>query len=205
MSKGTKNTSLKGTIKDFIMSNAAPVSEIKYAAGDSELVVKVVPTITLANRTLMINNIISGVFTNNDDSIDGFTPEYLWFLKKFYAITSFTDFAMPTDIDDIWLVISGTSLYKDVYERVGEELQLIFDEVDMKIEARKQYLANKTDINSFLTRITKTIETMGADMKDLDMEKFTSFIQNLQQGMKPEDLVQAVLKTQDKEEEIKNN
>ena len=152
MSRTKKNNSVID-IKAFLKQNAIKVESIKYEMKDGTgLTVKVRPTIPFAERCMMVNEIYNGVFMGNNSTIDEYSPEYLCLLKRFCTIKHFTDFQLPDDLDEAWFVLSGTSLYRDVEAIVQKELNCIFEEADRKIEARKEYLANKTDINALISK-----------------------------------------------------
>ena len=198
MSRTKKNN---GTIdiKAFIKKNGAQIETLKYEVSDGEISVKVRPTIPFTERCLMVNEIYNGVFMGNNSTIDEFSPEYLWLLKRYCAIKHFTDFPLSDNLDEAWVVLSATSLYKDVAALIQGELDCIFEEADRKIEARKTYLANKTDINALISKFGDSVGNMGEELSKVDPKLLTNFLKNIA-NIAPEDVVKSVLKVQNEKE-----
>ena len=158
------NKDKKNYADAFFKSNKQEIRELNYKCGDTEVTIRVYPTIPFINRTKMVNEIYQGVFMGGKNTTEDYVPEYLNFLRMYYTIKYFTDFELPENLEDAWALLSATNLYYDVYHVLGMTLQTIFDEADNKIETRRLYLSNRSDINSMISKIAEKIDSMNMNV-----------------------------------------
>lgn len=140
--------------------------------------VKVYAAIPYKERTAMVLGIVDFVFKGKDD-VDQYTPSSLEFAKRYMTIKHYTDLEMPSDLDEAWLVLNHTTIYDDVVNFVGDDIQRVFEEASKSIEARVHYMENKTDMNRFLQSITKMVELYGVNFKGVEAETFVKALKNI--------------------------
>lgn len=191
--------------KAFISSQIVETRELKYDLGDAgELVVKVMPVLPFIKRAEMVRMIANLVFINEGKSINDYMPEYIELSKRLNVVSYFTDFKMPKDINDVWLVLNYTSLYDDVAKIVGADIDRIFQEADALIESRRRYLENKTDFNTLFEKITGKLDEFSTQFDENDIQTMMKVIEKI-----PNFSTESVVKTianieKDSEENIKN-
>lgn len=192
-------------VKAFISSQIDEPKELKYDLGDAgELVVKVIPVLPFIKRAEMVRMIASLVFINDGKSINDYMPEYIELSKRLNVVSYFTDFKMPKDINDVWLVLNYTSLYDDVVKIVGADIDRIFQEADALIESRRRYLENKTDLNTLFEKITGKLDEFSTQFDENDIQSMMKVIEKIP-NFSTENVVKAIANIEkDSEENIKN-
>lgn len=191
--------------KAFISSQIVETRELKYDLGDAgELVVKVMPVLPFIKRAEMVRMIADLVFINEGKSINDYMPEYVELSKRLNIVSYFTDFKMPKDINDVWLVLNYTSLYDDVAKIVGADIDKIFQEADALIESRRRYLENKTDFNTLFEKITGKLDEFSTQFDENDIQSMMKVIEKIP-NFSTENIVKTVANIEkDSEEKIKN-
>lgn len=192
-------------VKAFISSQIDEPKELKYDLGDAgELVVKVIPVLPFVKRAEMVRMIADLVFINEGKSINDYMPEYVELSKRLNIVSYFTDFKMPKDINDVWLVLNYTSLYDDVAKIVGADIDKIFQEADALIESRRRYLENKTDLNTLFEKITGKLDEFSTQFDENDIQSMMKVIEKIP-NFSTENIVKTVANIEkDSEEKIKN-
>ena len=192
-------------VKAFISSQIDEPKELKYDLGDAgELEVKVMPVLPFVKRAEMVRMIANLVFINDGKSINDYMPEYIELSKRLNVVAYFTDFKMPKDINDVWLVLNYTSLYDDVVKIVGADIDRIFQEADALIESRRRYLENKTDLNTLFEKITGELDEFSTQFDENDIQSMIKVIEKIP-NFSTENVVKAIANIEkDSEENIKN-
>lgn len=192
-------------VKAFISSQIVETRELKYDLGDAgELVVKVMPVLPFIKRAEMVRMIANLVFINEGKSINDYMPEYVELSKRLNVVSYFTDFKMPKDINDVWLVLNYTSLYDDVAKIVGADIDKIFQEADALIESRRRYLENKTDFNTLFEKITGKLDEFSTQFDENDIQTMMKVIEKIP-NFSTENVVKTIANIEkDSEGNIKN-
>lgn len=179
-------------VKAFISSQIDEPKELKYDLGDAgKLVVKVMPVLPFVKRAEMVRMIASLVFINEGKSINDYMPEYIELSKRLNVVSYFTDFKMPKDINDVWLVLNYTSLYDDVVKMVGVDIDRIFQEADALIESRRRYLENKTDLNTLFEKVTGKLDEFSTQFDENDIQSMMKVIEKIP-NFSTENVVKAI-------------
>lgn len=190
-------------VRAFISGQVAKPTTISYPIGEGDNIEIVVnPVLPFAKRAEMVRAIAGIVFINKGEHINDYMPEYTKLAKKITIISYYTDFKLPKDVNDAWLVLNNTTLFDDVAKIIGKDVEEIFEEADELIEARKNYLINKTDLNSFLAKISEKIDSFGSQFTEQDLRSVMKMMEKLPQNLSPESVVKAVAAV---EEEKSNN
>lgn len=179
-------------VKAFISSQIDEPKELKYDLGDAgKLVVRVMPVLPFVKRAEMVRMIASLVFINEGKSINDYMPEYIELSKRLNVVSYFTDFKMPKDINDVWLVLNYTSLYDDVVKMVGVDIDRIFQEADALIESRRRYLENKTDLNTLFEKVTGKLDEFSTQFDENDIQSMMKVIEKIP-NFSTENVVKAI-------------
>lgn len=186
VSKKTNN------VRGFIESQMVETQELKYKIGETdELIVKVMPILPFTKRAEMVRTIASLVFINDGKTIDDYMPEYIELSKRLNVISYFTDFKMPKDINDVWLVLNYTTLFDDVVKIVGTDVYNIFAEADELIKARKHYLENKTDLNMLFAKLMNKLDEFGTQFNENDIQTIMKMLEKMP-NLSSENIVKAI-------------
>lgn len=186
VSKKTNN------VRGFIESQMVETQELKYKIGETdELIVKVMPILPFTQRAEMVRTIASLVFINDGKTIDDYMPEYIELSKRLNVISYFTDFKMPKDINDVWLVLNYTTLFDDVVKIVGTDVYNIFAEADELIKARKHYLENKTDLNMLFAKLTNKLDEFGTQFNENNIQTIMKMLEKMP-NLSSENIVKAI-------------
>lgn len=165
--KTNKSTNVKNGLKALIEAQAAKPQTLTYGGGDTKLEVVVTPVISFSKRTEMVDFIVGSAFTMGVDTIQSYTPQYVKLAKRCAVLQYFTDLKVPAKLNDLWMVLNHTTIYQDVVEIVGADIDDIFDEADLAIAAQRDYLTHKTDINSLFAKIGNAVGKIDFSQEDL--------------------------------------
>ncbi len=170
MDKNITEKSNAEQMKALVESCAPKVRELKYGEGENELKFNVYPVLPFGERTQMVKEIVDGVFMDERNTVHTYAPEFLTLVKRHAVVSNFTDLSLPEKIEDVWLVLNFTTIYEDIVKVVGEkEIEDIFDAADKAIETYRQYLVNKTDVNSFMGKIGDAFKDFDAKVSKQDI------------------------------------
>lgn len=187
----TKNiNSNTAQIEALIEAEAPKNEELIFGDGEDKLIVKVCSVLPFTKRVEMVREIVDGVFMDNKDSVNTYMPEYLSLIQKYAVIKYFTDFKLPTKLDDMWLVLNYTSLYAKVVNLVGkDEIKDIFDAANMAIDTYRRYLTAKTDTNSFIDKIGNFIGDFESKISQEDIKDITSKVNDMSAGFSLQNII----------------
>lgn len=167
-------------LKAFLNEKVEGAQVLTYEMGTEpniqRLDVKVYHAIPFVRRAELIKQAVDLVFMNGGKTIESFAPEHIKFAKRVGIIDFYTDFKLPHDINDIWLIVNNTPLFDDVAAIIGKEVDDIFGEIDRAIDARVAYLSNKTDINGFLEKMTKTLDSLSRQFTPEDINRLVEVL-----------------------------
>lgn len=197
-----KKTSKKA-LRTLVEAQSRGQKEIIYNEGtEDELKVVVVSAIPYTKRTVLISELVALNFAGDASHINDYMPSALEFARKYTIVRYYSNLKLPTNLDELWLILNHTSIFQDIYGFVGNDIDKIFDEADKQIEAKLAYLANQSDLNLFLGNISKVVEKFGDALKDVDVHKLISVLGNMSQ-LSSEELVDSILKVKPEEVEQK--
>ncbi len=190
-------TQYKNAFKALIEKQGKCPVELKYGDDGFQFTVNVNPIIPFKKRCEMIKFIVDSVFTSGINTIQSYTPEYEEFARRCAVIDYYTDLKLPDKLDDVWLLLNQTTIYFDVVEAVGrEEIGLVFEEARKGIDARKQYLANKTDINALFEKIGNMVSNVGNDFSKEDLNSILDVFKNMP-NLSEDQIVSGILKARE--------
>lgn len=197
--KNTKNANNNtAQIKALVEASAPKITELKYEECEKELVIKVYPVLQFMKRTEMVREIVDGVFMDGKDSVNTYVPEFLTLLQKYTVIKYFTDLQLPTKLDDLWLVLNYTPIYKDVVKVVGEhEIKDIFDAANKAIDTYRQYLTAKTDVHSLMDKVGDVLKDFEGRIPQEDIAEIASKIKEMPKGSSLQDIISGLLVKKD--------
>lgn len=193
----------RNALRKLIENQAKEKIVLKYNEGtEEELVVTVYPALPMTKRIKMVEEIVSFAFMGEGQSVEDYSPCSVAYAKKSTALEYFTDVNIPEKLDEAWLLLNYTTLFDDVYNIVGTQIDEIFNEADQCIKAKVKYLANKTDLNALIGNLSKKLENFGGEdfMKNFDIKSLEPMLAKLS-GMSTDDIVDSILKLKSKEPE----
>ncbi len=179
-------------LEAFVKAQLAEPTVLSYQIGDDKLEVRVNPVLPFAKRMEMIRSIAGMLFTADGSSIDNYMPGYDELAKKIMLVMYYTDLDVPQDVGDAWILLKYTTLFDDVTRVLGEDVDKIFDVVDKIVAVRRDYLVNKTDINTLFNKITEKVDALGSQFTKQDLDTVLKMMEKLPQNISAESLVQAV-------------
>lgn len=180
-------------VKALLEKCAPKVEELKYGEGENEFTVSVFPVLPFTKRTEMVREIADGVFMDDKASISTYVPEFLCLMQKFTTLKYFTDIELPKKINDLWLVLNYTSIYEDVSAVLGDNLFNIFNDANTLIDAKRDALVNKTDINSIVTKISDAVKSFENKVSPESIEAIVESLKGLSGSSSPQDIINAIM------------
>ena len=200
--KTSTNAKAKNALKVLIETQAAMPQTLTYGEGETELTVVVTPVIPFTKRTEMINFIVDSAFTMGIETIQSYTPQYVKLAKRCAVLQYYTDLKMPTKLNDLWMIVNHTSIYRDVIDIVGEDIHDIFKEADLAIAAQRDYLTHKTDLNNLFGKLGGAIGNMNFSKEELtELLNVFKYMPNLSEDQ----LIDGILKFKATADNTENN
>lgn len=166
-------------IKNLVEKSAPRKKELTYGEGENQFSFSVYPVLRLMDRAAMVSEIANGVFIGDDNTIDTYHPELLEFMQKYTTLKFFTDLKLPKSTDELWIFLNYTPVCNDVAAIIGDELKEIFIASDRIIDARRQYLANKSDVNSLFKKIGDALKGLESKISKEDIDKILEGLKGL--------------------------
>lgn len=131
MAKKTK----KSDIKNILKLAAYEEKEVKYGNGDDEVVIKVKPIVDIDARIATFANIATAVWTKDGT----YNPGVYSFARNCALLYCFTDLKV-TDADQMFELITNTSVIPDIEEVIPERALIDFDkDFDLSMDFYKDY------------------------------------------------------------------
>ena len=180
-------------LEDFLDAQIKEDKTLEYGEGASKLTITVTSLLSLQRRVEMVRQIVDTVFLDGND-IYAYAPEYEKFAKRYAVIQYFTDFELPKDLDTLWLVLNYTSLYDDVVSIIGKDVEDILSEADKRIETKRHYLENKTDLNRLMEKFTNSVGDIGTQVTPENFQEVLGLLKKLPSNLSSDQIVDAILK-----------
>ena len=200
--KTNTNAKVKNALKALIETQAVKPQNLTYGEGETELTVVVTPVIPFTKRTEMINFIVDSAFTMGIETIQSYTPQYVKLAKRCAVLQYYTDLEMPTKLNDLWMIVNHTSIYRDVIDIVGEDIHDIFKEADLAIAAQRDYLTHKTDLNNLFGKLGGAIGNMNFSKEELT--ELLNVFKNMP-NLSEDQLIDGILKFKATADNTENN
>lgn len=200
--KTNTNAKVKNALKALIETQAVKPQKLTYGEGETELTVVVTPVIPFTKRTEMINFIVDSAFTMGIETIQSYTPQYVKLAKRCAVLQYYTDLKMPTKLNDLWMIVNHTSIYRDVIDIVGEDIHDIFKEADLAIAAQRDYLTHKTDLNNLFGKLGGAVGNMNFSKEELT--ELLNVFKNMP-NLSEDQLIDGILKFKATADNTENN
>lgn len=197
-----KKTNKKALIK-LIESQSKGQTTLVYNEGtEDEIRVNVVGVIPYSKRLALISELVALNFAGDASHIDDYMPSAWELARKLVIVRYYSDLKLPNDINDIWLVLNHTTIFHDICQFVGSDINDILSAADKQIKTKVDYLAHQSDLNIFLKKISGVIDQFGDSLKGVDLSKMISILENMSQ-FSSDQLVDSILKV--KTESVEEN
>jgi len=178
---------------DLIAANSKPDKELKYGAGETELVITIQAIPPVAKRIEAIE-LAADLLFSFEHGVDGYIPSLLNFAKKYAVLVCFTDIDFTFDLSDIWTLIHTTALYDDVVREVGKKAVAEFlCELNELVGAHKAARIHTVNISSVLDRLTAMVGGIGEQFKSIDLPKVLKGFSKLPKDLKGEDFIKQII------------
>lgn len=153
--------------------------EITCNVGDKEIKIVVNPIIQFDKMVEIVHTIFNMAFDKDINSIEGYYPEFIDIAKKASIINYFSNFKLPKDINETWLILNYTNIYDNVYEVAKQSIEKIYKIVDEEIETKRNHLIYKGDLDLLTTKVAMLIDNFGEKFKDINIEDAVSVFKKL--------------------------
>lgn len=199
----TKQT--KATVKNILMAfNNASIDPVTITVGDKENAVDVIVkrAISIDDRRDIVNDISNMVFSKDASGHIVYCPYLKKFAFEFNLLAYTTNIVFPEKIEDIWSLITNTTIVRDVIDVLPAGLfQEIVDEANELIEFKKSRIVHETKIDALFTGFLDIVETINQKISESDGETIVNYIKENIPELKS--VVDKVLQEQNAEEAAK--
>lgn len=192
MTKKEKNK-LTQLVK-LLEENAPKTKELSFQNGDCSFVVKVTPAVKLENRAKAVKTIANFILSQNASDLGHYTPEYTILAQKYAILATFTDITLPEDVNDLWLILNYTPIYDEVVELLNGAEKEIFAEAKAIVDSKLRYLENKTDLNNFINKAAKYLESSEINFTKEDVKKLLGVVDKVS-SCSQEDIIKTIAET----------
>lgn len=122
---------------------------------------------TLAEMSGCVNEVVGYVFINGTDTIYDYHPEYFDFALK-YCVATYLGVEFNEDLDAVARKLNGLK-FKIFAFKHRKLIKKVKKAAQARINAILSYLANKTDINAMVNKVTSVMESMNLDVSQIDI------------------------------------
>lgn len=156
----------------------APDKQITFGAGDSEIVVNVKQTLTLAKRREMIETIAGMVFLQSEENQKmQYCPYFRKFAIDYNIISYFTDIALTDSAESIYTFITYTDIINKILDIVGGNyIQDIVREANDMIEFKKATILKENKLDDIMSSVANFITFAKTKLEELDVDSITAFL-----------------------------
>jgi len=192
--KTNKNQITK--LEAFLQTQQHEDEILKYGSEGNEFEVHVKKTIDLDKMAGMVRGMADMILSGEAKSIREYMPEYTELARRFEVINYFTDFELPQDAKEIWHVLTDTTIYQDVVEKLDTAmLDNIFSAAEKLINSRRKYLESQTDFNALMDKFTSAADAFANQMQGVEVKEIVDALKQLP-NVSTEETVDAMLKVQ---------
>ncbi len=181
--KETKKTSKKSAVKQDLpwktlvkgIEAKAPI-EKSYFIDEKEIKITFYPSVGFDKQIEMIYNVEDMCFDVERKSIDNYHPYLVDFAIKYYAISYYTDFVLPQNLNDAWLILYRTDIYNNVWIVAGDELENVIYTAKENINNKVEYLKNKNEFSNLIEKIGNVVEKVSEKIENSDISELKKLI-----------------------------
>lgn len=185
-------------LKTMKLTAETKIKTVKVQEGDEKIEVHIKNKVSFYEWIAMVQEIVSFAFDDKLEIIDGFQPQNLVYAKKYAIIKGFTDYKFPeitnTTIEKIWEIVNYSGLYDVVASFAKRDVDEILVEADKMIQAKVDYLSNKTDLNALIDKFSKGLDSFSSQFTNLDASDVLEVVKKLQ-GVSAEDIIGTMVKS----------
>lgn len=182
MSRTTQKKSENDVISQLskmVSAQKKPNTKLQYECGDVTFAVEVKGTIPFTERLAMERDIVDMVFVSDEIELSSYQPALLGFSKKCAVLAHYTGIKLPSNTDALWDILNSTTIYQDVLNYVGKEIEDIFGEATEAIEIRKSYIVHNGVFNTAINKITGFLDKLQVNTNGIDVQQLLDVFKNL--------------------------
>jgi hypothetical protein len=185
-------------IKTMKLTAETKIKTVKVQKGNEKIKVHIRKKVSFYSWIAMVQEIVGFAFDDKLEIIDGFQPQNLAYAKKYAIIKGFTDYEFPEitneSIEDIWQIVNYSGLYDVVASFAKRDVNEILAEADKMIQAKVDYLSNKTDLNALIDKFSKGLDSFSSQFTNMDANDVLEMVKKLQ-GVSADDIIGSMVKS----------
>lgn len=168
----------------FVINDRADVQVLKFGENE-EIEIKVNPILTFEQRISFIKSIVGIVIgTDGETGESVYSPEMYEFAKRYFTVGYCTDYKLPKDVGDAWLLLKYTDLYSKVYELCLETCDDVYAAATEELRYAKERMLRNSGVLGGLKRI---IDNIGEQTKDISPESMQEMLSTFKELNLPQD------------------
>ena len=176
-------------IKTMKLTAETKIKTVKVQKGNEKIKVHIRKKVSFYSWIAMVQEIVGFAFDDKLEIIDGFQPQNLAYAKK-YAFPEITN----ESIEDIWQIVNYSGLYDVVASFAKRDVNEILAEADKMIQAKVDYLSNKTDLNALIDKFSKGLDSFSSQFTNMDANDVLEMVKKLQ-GVSADDIIGSMVKS----------
>lgn len=190
-------------MKNLIKEQGKKITEIKYKVEDKEIIITVNPAIAFDERMRMIKSVIE-MAVGDITKIEEYNPAVKEFAFRYEVINTFTNLELPDDLNATWLLLTQTNIFNDICSEIYNDFCELKKEINEGIKYRLDSLANKSDTNAVIEKLSSGINNLGDKINPGDITKLIDTMKSMP-NLDGESIVKAVIANSEKGSKTNKN
>lgn len=150
---------------------------ITYGKGDRAVKIPVKTRLSISERAMMVNDIVSMVFIADSDGTK-YYPAFKKFAIEYNIVNYFTEVLLPTDSNEANAFLEQSALASRIIRALPEEyINNIIDEADEAIEYRKQELLKKNKFDDILDSLLNIFKELNKETNGIELPQIMEYIE----------------------------
>lgn len=138
--------------------------------GENAVEVTVKKTLSLYERSNIVEDIVSMIFMTGDDGEEIYAPYMMKFAFGFNILNYFTNIPLPADINKVWEFMQNTDIVRQVIAKLDDGyITPIIREIDELTEFKKNKIVNRSKFDDLAGALVELINGIKAIASDVDL------------------------------------
>lgn len=144
---------------------------------DEKITVNITRRLSIADQRKFFDDILSWIFVDSSEGERIYCPHYKELAFKYCVISYFSDLQMPSDVNKIYQIIDGSSVYNDISKAIGDEyLSFLFACLNEMVNHELLKSVNKSRFDKFIDAADSYLKELSKVINGLSPETIEKIV-----------------------------